>query len=446
MAQQLSVPTSQPVEVAAAPETISSQYRSYVLGLLVVVNVFNYLDRQILSILLEPIKRDLQLSDTALGFLTGIAFALFYTFAGIPIARWADRGVRRTIIALGLVIWSGMTALTGFAQSFMQLALARIGVGIGEAACTPPAHSLLSDYFPAERRGTALSIFALGVPFGIMLGYLVGGWVNEYFGWRMAFFVVGTPGLVLALVVWFTLREPPRGYAEGIVPPVATTAPDSIRDVLRFLWRLRSFRHLSLAAALHAFYGYGALAFIPAFMMRVHGMTSTAELGLWLGAIAGVFAGIGTYLGGTVGDRLAAAKKDMRWYLWFPAWTTILSIPFAFLFYLWPEGRTALLLSAPGSLLGPTYIGPTFAMTQGLVKIHMRATASAMVLFIINLIGLGLGPQVVGAISDLLTPSHGKEAVRYALLSVVALGAMWSATHYFLAARTLREDLKAKEC
>jgi MFS family permease len=444
--QTLSPAAPRRLATLAASQTITPGYGRYVLGLLVVVNVFNYLDRQILSILLEPIKRDLQLSDTALGFLTGIAFALFYTFAGIPIARWADHGPRRVIIALGLAIWSGMTALTGFAQTFTQLALARIGVGIGEAACTPPAHSLLSDYFPAERRGTALSIFALGVPFGIMFGYLAGGWVNEYLGWRMAFFVVGTPGLILAFIVWLTLREPPRGYAEGLAASSsALSAPDSIRDVLKFLWRLHSFRHLSLAAALHAFYGYGALAFVPAFMMRVHGMTSTAELGLWLGAIAGVFAGIGTYLGGTLGDRLAATKKDMRWYLWFPAWATIFSIPFAFLFYLWPDGRIALLLSIPGSILGPVYIGPTFAMTQGLVKIQMRATASAIVLFIINLIGLGLGPQVVGAISDVLAPLYGKEAVRYALLSVVALGALWSATHYFLAARTLRADLKAKE-
>jgi MFS family permease len=415
-----------------------------VLNLLVIVNVFNYLDRQILSMLLEPIKRELQLSDTALGFLTGIAFALFYTCAGIPIAHWADRGVRCSIIALGLAVWSGMTAITGFAQNFTQLALARIGVGIGEAACTPPSHSLLSDYFPPERRGTALAIFALGVPFGIMLGYLAGGWVNEYFGWRMAFFVVGAPGLILAVILWLTLREPPRGYAEGL-SATDIAASDSIRDVMRFVWRLPSFRHLSLAAALHAFYGYGALAFIPAFMMRVHGMTNTAELGLWLGAIAGVFAGVGTYLGGAVGDRLAGAKKDMRWYVWFPAWATILSIPFAFLFYLWPEGRIALLLSMPGSILGPIYIGPTFALVQGLVKVRMRATASALVLFIINLIGLGLGPQVVGALSDLFTPRYGKEAVRYALLSIVVLGAVWSSVHYFFAARTLREDLKAKE-
>jgi MFS family permease len=444
MAQQVSISEPDRLQIVTAPAPISNAYRSYALGLLVVVSVFNYLDRQILSILLEPIKRDLQLSDTALGFLTGIAFALFYTFAGIPIARWADQGMRRTIIALGLAVWSGMTALTGLAQTFTQLVLARVGVGIGEAACSPPAHSLLSDYFPPERRGTALSIFALGVPIGIMLGYLAGGWVNQYFGWRTAFFVVGLPGLVLALVLRLTLREPPRGHSEGLHVGGAT-ATESIGEVLRFMWGLRSFRHLSLAAALHAFYGYGSLAFVPAFMMRVHGMTNTAELGLWLGLIAGVFAGVGTFLGGTLSDRFAGSKKDTRWYMWLPAWATLLGVPFSFLFYLWPEGRTALLLSIPGSILGPMWLGPTGAMTQGLVKLRMRATASAILLFIINMIGLGLGPQTVGMVSDLLTPSYGTEAIRYALLSVVVTGSVWAAGHYFLAARTLRDDLKAKD-
>lgn len=180
-------------------------------------------------------------------------------------------------------------------------------------------------------------------------------------------------------------------------------------------------------------------------MMRVHGMTNTAELGLWLGLIAGVFSGIGTFLGGTLGDRFAASRNDMRWYLWLPAWATLLSIPFSCLFYLWPEGRTALLLSVPGAILGPTYIGPTMAMTQGLAHLRMRATAAAILLFILNLIGLGLGPQAVGVLSDLLAPSYGVESIRYALLCVVVTGSVWSSLHYFLAARTLRDDLQAKE-
>lgn len=438
-----SLAASRPLQPTAALSSFPDTYRSYALGLLAVVYVFNIIDRQILAILLESIKRDLQLSDTALGFLTGIAFALFYTFAGIPIARWADRGVRRSIIALGLAVWSGMTALTGFAQTFTHLALARVGVGIGEAACTPPAHSLISDYFPPERRATALSIYALGAPIGIMIGYVSGGWINEFFDWRTAFFVVGLPGLALAVVVRFTLQEPPRGHSERIQSS-NVAEQESTGQVLRFMWGLHAFRHMSIAAALHAFYGYGVLAFVPVFMIRVHGMTNTAELGTWLGLIWGILGGIGTYLGGSLSDRLAA-RKDARWYMWLPVGATLVSLPFAFLFYLWPEGRIALLPSIPGAVLGPMYLGPTFAMTQGLVKLRMRAVASAILLFIINLIGLGLGPQVVGIVSDLLTPIYGTEAIRYALLSVVAVGSIWSSAHYFLAARTLREDLKAKD-
>ncbi|MGI9592688.1 MAG: MFS transporter, partial [Myxococcota bacterium] len=200
---------------APASAEISDSYRRYALGLLLVVYVFNFIDRQILAILAEPIAKELDLSDTALGFLGGVAFAVFYTFAGIPIARWADRGTRRSIIALGLLVWSGMTAVTGLSRSFAHLALARVGVGLGEAACSPPAHSLLSDYFPPERRGTAFSIYSLGIPIGGAIGTFAGGWIVEFFDWRTAFFAVGLPGVVLALVVRLTLREPPRGHSEG---------------------------------------------------------------------------------------------------------------------------------------------------------------------------------------------------------------------------------------
>ena len=189
--------------------------RHYALGILVVVYTFNFIDRQILSILLEPVKADLGLSDTAMGMLTGFAFAMFYATLGIPIARYADRSNRRNLIALALGIWSFFTALSGVAQNFWHLLAARIGVGVGEAGCSPPAHSMIADYYPAEQRATALGIYSLGIPIGIMFGLFAGGWINEFFGWRMAFFVVGLPGIILALVVRFTLAEPPRGLAEG---------------------------------------------------------------------------------------------------------------------------------------------------------------------------------------------------------------------------------------
>jgi MFS family permease len=312
-------------------------------------------------------------------------------------------------------------------------------VGLGEAACSPPAHSLLSDYFPPERRGTAFSIYALGIPIGGAIGTFAGGWIKEAFDWRTAFFVVGLPGIALAALVRLTLREPPRGVWE---PPRATPqARDSIGDVLRFMFRLRSFRHMSLAGALHAFYGYGAAFFLPAFLIRVHGMRE-GELGTWLALIALFGGGTGTFLGGWLGDRLA--PRDQRWYLWVPAAATILYLPCATGVYQSAEGATALLFAVPASLLGAMWIGPTFAMAQGLAGAQMRALVSAILLFIINLVGLAMGPQVVGALSDLLRAEHGAESLRHALYWVVLAGAVWSTLHYLLAARTLRVDLLAR--
>lgn len=419
---------------------VSSAYRRYVLGLLLVVYVVNFVDRQILSILAEDIKRDLGLSDTQLGFLTGLSFALFYTLAGIPIARWADRGNRRTIIAIGLGIWSAMTALSGSARGFVQLAAARVGVGIGEAACSPPAHSLIADYFARDTRARALAIYSLGIPIGSSIGLLAGGWLGEYFGWRRAFLVVGLPGLLLALVVRATLREPQRGGSDAT--ETALAEPESLREVLNFLGRLRSFVHLSLAAALHAFVGYGAAAFLPVFLIRVHGMDK-GEVGTWLSAIGITAGALGTYFGGEIADRLG--RHDPRWYLWTSALSTLLAIPSAVALLLWPDPRTALLLGIPYSVLGMMYLGPTFAMTQSLVRPRMRALASAVLLFVINLIGLGAGPQAVGLISDAWQPRHGSESIRHALLAVVVAGSLWSSLHYVLGARTLARDLRAKD-
>lgn len=429
--------------VATNPREMSAAYKRFVLVLLVVVYVFNFIDRTILSILLEPIKAEFDLSDTQLGFLSGLAFALFYTVLGIPIARWADRGVRRTIIALAVFTWSGMTALTGLAQNFTMLLAARIGVGIGEAGCSPPAHSILSDYFPPERRATALATYSLGIPIGGGIGYLAGGWLAEWFDWRTAFIVVGLPGLVLAGIVQLTLREPVRGaYDDEAHAPDDAKPAIPLGQVIRFMLSLRSFRHMALGAALHAFYGYGAGAFNPAFFVRSHGL-STGEIGTWLAVIGFTGGVLGTYLGGFVSDRVA--HRDVRWYMWLPALSTLIFVPFAFFLYLWPTPHVALALAFPGTLLGSMYLGPTFAMTQTLVRPEMRALASAILLFIINLVGLGFGPQGVGVLSDLLHSTFGVESLRYALLTTVVAFALWSVLHYTLAARTLAEDLKAKD-
>jgi MFS family permease len=423
---------------SGAPPRVSDPYRAYVLGLLLVVYVFNFLDRQILTILLEPIKQEFALNDTQLGLLGGLAFAFFYTLLGIPIAMWADRGTRTNIIALALFVWSVMTAVTGLATSFATVLLARIGVGIGEAGGSPPSHSILADYFPPERRGFALGVYAAGIPIGSAIGALAGGWIGAYFGWRTAFTVVGLPGILLALVVVLTLREPRRGQSDGVA---VVGDAEKLGDVLRFLLRLRSFRHLAFAAALHGFYGYGAANFVPSFFARVHeiplGMRGT------LFAIILLSGGIGNIAGGKLADRHGA--RDARWYMWVPGLATLAGVPAAAAFYLWPTPYVAVALGCLPTILGQMYLGPTFALTQTLVRPRMRALASALLLFILNLIGLGGGPTFVGWLSDRLTPSFGAEAVRYALLYTVVGGALWATFHYWAGARTLREDLLAKD-
>jgi predicted MFS family arabinose efflux permease len=399
------------------------------------VYVVNFLDRQVIAILLQAIKADLGVSDSALGFLSGIAFAALYSVLGVPLARLADRGARRTLIAVALAVWSGMTALQGFATSFFWLVLARVGVGIGEAGCSPPAHSLIADLFAPARRATALSIYALGIPIGGAIGLYGGGLLREAFDWRTALVIVGLPGLALAVLVRLTLREPTRGWWEGA--PTKQELP-SLGEVARVLRARRSFVHMALAGALHAFYGYGAGAFNPAFLERVHGL-APLEIGAWLGGIAATTGVLGTFLGGWLTDRVSG--RDQRWYAWLPGIASVLAVPFVLLFYLWDEGREALALAALPAILAGLYLGPTFAMTQALVPPPMRAQAAAVLLLILNLIGMGLGPQFVGLLSDLLAPRFGIESIRWSLLATIVVGALWSAVHYFLAARTLREDL-----
>ncbi len=420
------------------PPEFSKAYTRYALGLLLVVYIVNFLDRQVIAILLQAIKEDLDLSDTQLGAFSGIAFALLYSTLGIPIARWADRGVRRSIISLALLIWSGMTALQGLATSFGALLAARVGVGVGEAGCSPPAHSIIADLFAPARRATALSIYALGIPIGSAIGLAGGGWLRETFDWRTALVIVGLPGIALAAVVRLTLREPTRGYWED--QKSRDAAPPSLGEVARLLRARRSFVHMALAGTLHAFYGYGAGAFNPAFLERVHAL-GALEIGTWLGLVAATAGAAGTFLGGWLTDRLSG--RDRRWYAWLPAWGSIAAVPLVLLFYLWHDGREALALAALPALVGGLYLGPTFAMTQALVPPRMRAQAAAVLLLVMNLIGLGLGPQFVGLLSDWLAPSTGVESIRWALLVTVVVGALWSAVHYFRAAATLRQDLAA---
>jgi MFS family permease len=422
----------------AAPKAYSGPYRWYALILLVVVYVFNFIDRSILGILVQPIKEDLQVSDTAMGFLGGIAFAVFYTFLGIPIARMADRGSRVNVLTVSLVLWSGATALCGLAQNFFHLLVARIGVAVGEAGGSPPSHSMISDMFPPEKRATALAIYALGIPIGTMLGNLGGGWINEAFDWRTAFVVVGLPGVLLAIVLRLTLREPPRGAAEGV--EIAAGEAPPVAEVFRYLWSRRSFRFLTLGGALHAFVGYGVSYWIPAMFARSHGL-GTGEMGQALFYLG--FASIaGTFLGGYFGDRFGA--RDVRWYVWLPGIATMVSLPFSAFVYLHGDAYTALWVLSVSYFLGAYYLGPTFSMTQGMVGLRMRALAASISLFILNIIGLGLGPQFTGVTSDLLNAftDLGQESLRWALVISLVFNLV-SALLYLMAGRTLQADLAA---
>ena len=415
----------------------SARARYYALGLLTVVYTFNFVDRQLLSILQESIKADLLLSDQQLGLLTGFAFALFYTVAGIPIARYADRNNRRNVVAIAIALWSFMTAISGLVQNYLQLLLARIGVGVGEAGGSPPAHSMISDIFPPERRASALAFYSMGINFGILFGFLAGGWLNEFFDWRVAFFVVGAPGIVVALFVRYTLREPIRGLIEDR-QDVATDTP--FPEVLKLLWSRLSFRHLAIGGALNAFAGYSSSNWTASFMIRSHDM-STGELGTWLALIMGVGGAIGVFWGSYIAERLA--KFDVRWYMWMPTITGMICVPFMIATYVVEGAYTALIVSIVPGILFNVYLGNSLAMTHALVGLRMRAVASAILFFLINLIGMGLGPWGVGLLSDMLSAELGNESLRYAMLYLLPAAMGWSAVHFLMASRTLQKDLEA---
>ena len=409
----------------------SPRYPNYVLAVLVAVHMFNFIDRQIVAVLLQQIKEEFRVSDASLGLLTGLAFVLVYAVIGIPIARVADRGSRRTVIALGVAVWSAMTALSGAARSFVQLALLRVGVGIGEAAGTPPSHSLISDYFPPERRARALSIQAIGVYGGVMFGYLAAGWLGQELGWRATMAAVGTPGLVLAAVVWLTVDEPRRAATDPM-PPVG--------EVIAYLRARRAYLALLVAASLHACAGYAVAQWYPTYLVRVHGL-SYAEVGAALGLLTGIVGAAGAIAGGRLADRLAA--RDQRWYAWIAAISAWAGIPFAVLFLTANGTALALAYFAPQIFTAGIYAGPLYAMNQGVAKPRMRATAVAVHLLVVGIVGGGLSPWLVGRLSDAFAATQGVASLRGALLIVVCTASALAGFGYLVASRSLREDFEA---
>ncbi len=417
-----------------SPGAESSKAPSIALAMLAVVYAFNFIDRQILVVLQESIKIDMGLSDAQLGLLSGFSFALVYVTAGIPIAYWADRGNRKNIISLALVVWSGMTALSGMAQNYTQLLLARIGVGLGEAGGSPPAHSMISDYYPPEKRGTALSIYSSGLYFGILMGYVIGGAVADALGWRATFMLVGVPGVVFAIIFALVVKEPPRGRWEG--PEVNAHKP-GLGETLRVLVSYKSFCLLALATAIQNFAGYGAGNFSASYYLRNHELSLT-EVGLLLAVAGGLSGMIGTFLGGYLGDRLAV--RDKRWYLWVPAIGLLLSKPFAITFYLTDNTTLAMVCQFLSTMCYSTFLGCCLAISHTLVHPGMRAFTSAILFFMLNLIGLGMGPLATGLISDALADSYGINSLRYAMVIVTLVGAI-AIPLYYAASRYLLEDL-----
>ena len=411
----------------------SVQYKHYVLLLLTVVGVFNYLDRGVLALAMEPIKAEFELSDSQLGLMSGLAFAFFYAIAGVPIARWADRGHRKQVITLSAALCGGMLMLCSWAGSFAQLLIARVGVGVGESGCVPPAQSLISGYFNRSERPRAMAVYWLCGPISIIVSYLGGGWLIEQYGWRTTFMLIGIPGIILAIVVKFTLREPPLAQQNS----KAVTQPP-FKEVLSILCQGRALRYLVLAYCLSGFFLVGSAQWIPTFFIRSHGMEAS-QLGLWLGLGFGVGGLFFTYLGGHLATRYAPSKESvqMRWL----APLTVLCAGFYVLAFLTDNKILALVsVSIVGGGLVPMSSAPIYAAMQALVQDRMRAVALALIFMLSHLIGLGIGPLAVGFISDSLAQSYGQESLRYALI-LFSPGLLIGALLIWKAARTIEEDI-----
>lgn len=393
---------------------VSGFYRNYVLVMLTLVYVFNFIDRQLLVILQESIKKELGLSDAQLGMLSGFTFAIFYATLGIPIARLADRSNRRTIVAISLALWSAMTAVSGFARNFVQLLLARIGVGVGEAGGSPPAHAMISDYFPPEKRATALAFYSMGIYFGILIGFVMGGYLNESLGWRNAFFTLGLPGVLFSLLLYATVKEPQRGATD--VQTQSENSTLSFGQSLSFLYSKKTFVYLALAGGFHAFSIYGLTNWSPSFLSRIHGMASS-QIGASLGLIFGIGGAIGTFAGGYLADYYG--KADQRRYLTIPAYVEFVSILFLVAGLFVTSSVGSLIFLGICSMLYSVYLGPAIAVAHRLVPASLRAFSSAIFFLVVNLVGLGFGPLIVGLISDFLSPTLGVESLRWALLCLI---------------------------
>lgn len=409
-------------------------YKQYLLILLMVILAFNFVDRLILGIAMEDIKTELSLTDTQLGFLSGLAFTVFYSVMGIPIARWADRGNRVTIIALTTALWSAAVALCGAAGNYVQLLLIRMGVAVGEAGCIPPAHSLIAESFTRAERPRAVGIYTMGAPLSLVFGYFIAGWLNQLYGWRATFVIMGAPGLILAVIAWWTLREP-RAQSRATPP-----AQPAFMEIWGTLWSNITFRHMVLCFAVSFFFNYGMLQWQPAFFIRSYGM-GTGEIGSWFALSYGASGLFGNYWGGVMASRYAAHNERLQ----------LRAMAFGFAgygifsagVYLAPNKYLAFAALAMATMSLTATNGPFLATVQTLVPSHLRAMSVAILYFIANLVGMGLGPLAAGALSDLMRPHLGDESLRYALL-MLCPGFLWCMWHLWCASSSVRTDLSGQ--
>ncbi|MFV0277478.1 MAG: spinster family MFS transporter [Parahaliea sp.] len=429
--------------------------------LLMLVGLFNYIDRLSMSILQVPIKAEMGLSDTQIGILTGLAFSLVYTTMSVPIARLADRYSRKLVILCALVVWSLMTAACGLATGFLVLAVLRMGVAIGEAGCVPASHAIISDTFRFDERARALAAYGLVFPVGTLLGFAASGWLSEALGWRQTFVVLGLAGLGLAPVVMLYLKEPRRGASDlpvgGGETPVQPGAGGveaagageernparsmSTLQALRQLWGSRAFCYLVVGSSILSYPLHASMVWNTAFYHRSFAMP-IAELSVYLALLAGGAGGLGLYCFGSLADRLG--RRDPRWYLWIPALSGLALLPAILAQYLWaPTARLSLLVGVVTVALMNAFLAPMMAMCQALAAPHLRSLASASAVFTAGLLGTVLGPVITGIVSDLLQrhSALGEEALRYAILTTL-VAALLGAVLLLRGARFLAGDLR----
>ena len=429
-------------------------YRNYLVAVLLLIQCWNFVDRNALGLVLQEIKVDLSLSDTQLGLLTGIAFALFYSVMGIPIARWADRGNRVTIITISTALWSVAVVLCGVAGSFLQFLLIRIAVAVGEAGCIPPAYSLIGDYFTRAERPRAVGVYMLGGALGCVVGYFIAGWLNEVYGWRLTFMMLGLPGAALAAVTWITLKEPRleratpkstsplvRASVSSPKPAALSSGQSGLKDVWVALWAIATYRQLLLCLSITFFFNYGIAQWEPTFFIRSYGL-HTGELGTWFAVIYGLGGLLGTYLGGELASRFAANNERFQLKAMAIVYCS-LAVTMACSF-LSPNRYLAFGFLGVSAVVGCTGNGPFFATLQTIVPDRMRAVSIALIYLFANLIGMGLGPLVAGALSDVLRPLLGEESLRYALL-LLSPGSILAGCHLWWASKTVSRDIEAAE-